>query len=209
MLTTVLTSPDYATAAEYVADQAIELSAVTACMDAELHTVWLDEAAATVWHAYNDVDTGDWILDREPAAEAQRWIEEQLLHVLDRLASPDTSIEYSHNPGRVEDDLEALGELEAVKLAALRALTSGDPVATDKLIRKEMDALRTRIGLLARLRAVNLNQAYGSDRGAQAEASRALGVTRESARRAMDAADTYADRARAGAEKAPQTDLWN
>ncbi|MDH6711369.1 hypothetical protein P3T27_008127 [Kitasatospora sp. MAA19] len=209
MSVTCLTSPDYTVVAENVAAQAVELTAVTACMDTDLHTVWLDEAAATIWHAYRDLDTDEWALDREPAAEAQHWIEEQLVHVLARLASPDTSIEYSRRPGLVEDDLEVLAELETVKITALRALVDGDAAAVDRMIRGQMDVLRTRIGLLARLRAVNLNQAYGGDRGAQAEASRALGVTRESARRAMDAADTYADRARAGAAKAHETDLWN
>ncbi|MFE4600464.1 hypothetical protein ACFRKE_06360 [Kitasatospora indigofera] len=207
-MNTPLTSPEYESAAKHVPAQAIELTAVTACMDADLHTVWLDKDAAVVWHAYHDEDTGDWVLDREPAAAAKEWIEEQLVHVLDRLAAPDTCTEYSHSPARVEDDLEALAELESVQLAALRNLVDGDPVAVDRLIRKQMDTLRTRIGLLARLRAVSLNEAYGGDRGAQAEAARALGVTRESARRAMDAADTYADRARTGAAKAHETDLF-
>ncbi|MGW2182897.1 hypothetical protein ACWCXX_33475 [Streptomyces sp. NPDC001732] len=64
-----------------------------------------------------------------------------------------------------------------------------------------VDYFRQEIRLLARLRAGNLKQAFGTERGAAAAASRALGVTPESARRSLAAAAEFDARVRDGAEQ--------
>ncbi|MEV0537815.1 hypothetical protein [Kitasatospora sp. NPDC050463] len=108
--------------------------------------------------------------------DSQRASEGRLAAVFERLTVSGSSIEYSREPGWAEEDLVVLAELKAVQLDALRALADGDAVAVDRLIRSETDALRARIGLLARLRAVNLNEAYGRGRGAHASPCDANGT---------------------------------
>lgn len=205
-MTTILTASEYTTIEAHVtehAPNAYELTKVTAHLDAELHTVWLDPNTSTVWHAWNDQDDDNWNLDTEGAVQAQEWIAEQLVHVLDRLADPDNVDNYQYGNITVEDDLDTLAELEAVQLAALRTNTE-NPVVVDRMICHRMDLLRSEISRLSRLRAVNLQEQYGSERGAPAAAARALDISHESARRALNAASEYAQRARSGAEKAKE-----
>lgn len=198
------TANDYEPLAAIVADRAPRarfLDEITAHAGADYHSVWLDETDTTVWHAWSEPGEDLWTLDHEPAYEALAWITETLTLALDSLASPEEAENYLDQAGREEDDLDALNELEAVRLAALRT-GSANPVVIDRRIRSEMDAHREQIRLLARLRASNLQQAFGTERGAPAAAARALGVTPEAARRAISAADEFDNRVREAAAQA-------
>lgn len=200
------TAEDYELLAEIVSSRAPHarfMDEITAHAGADYHSVWLDENDNTVWHAWSEPGEDLWTLDHEPAGEALAWITETLTLVLDSLASPEQAEDYQARPGREEEDLDALNELEAVRLAALRT-GSADPVVIDSMIRSEMDAHREQIRLLARLRATNLQNAFGTERGAAAAAARALGVTPESARRSLSAADEFDARIRDAATQARQ-----
>lgn len=208
--TVPLAFEDYGPAAAHVAEHAPdahELIRITECLDSELHTVWLDKGSGTVWHAQTTpgLDADGWTLDREPAAEAQKWIEVHIADILDRLADPETSDAYIY-PGpstSVEDDLEVLAEFEKVQLAALGALT-GDPTAVDRIIRDRIDSLREESARLARLRGVNLAAAYGAAPFPATRAAEALGLSQQAATKVMAAPGAYAERARAGFTKACQ-----
>ncbi|WP_399559113.1 hypothetical protein OHA44_38255 (plasmid) [Streptomyces sp. NBC_00144] len=200
------TANDYEPLATIVttrAPQARFMDEITAHAGADYHSVWLDETDNTVWHAWNEPGEDLWTLDHEPAGEAIPWITETLTLALEALASPEAAESYLDRAGREEDDLDALNELEAVRLAALRA-RSADPVDIDSMIRREMDGHREEIRRLSRLRATNLQSAFGTERGAAAAAARTLGVTRESARRALAAADEFDARVRNSAAQARQ-----
>lgn len=208
MTSTTTHFENYQDAAAHVAEHApsaYELPLLTAHLDADLHTVWLDKSTATVWHAWTDpdLDADGWTLDHEPAAEAQTWIEEQITHVLNRLANPegtDTYL-YSGQNTNVEDDLDVLAEFEDVRLTALNAM-SDDPVVIDRIIRGSIDRLTDEIARLSRLRGLNLAAAYGTEHGAAARAARALNISHSAASRALAAPADYAARARMGFEKA-------
>lgn len=205
MTTTSTQFENYQDAAAHVAEHApnaYELPLITAHLDADLHTVWLDKTTGMVWHASTDYDVDNWTLDSEPAAEAQSWIEDQITLVLDRLADPDGDSYVDAGPdAKVDDDLDTLAEFEDVQLAALTDL-SDDPVVVDRIIRGQIGRLSAEIARLARLRGVNLATAYGTGHGSAARAARALDISHSAASRAMSAPDDYADRARAGFEKA-------
>ena len=213
MNTTSTQFENYQDVAAHIAEHAPnahELPLITAHLDADLHTVWLDTTNGTVWHAWTDPDTDGWTLDHEPAAEAQKWIEDQLTLVLDRLANPETADAYLY-PGpdtSIDDDLDTLAEFEAVQLAALNAMTDG-PIVVDRIIRGSIDRLTDEIARLSRLRGLNLAAAYGTEHGSAARAARALDVSHSSASRAMAAPGEYAARARAGFEKARQVADFN
>lgn len=184
------------------APKAYELTEITAHAGAEYHTVWLDAESGTVWHAWTTPEDSDtWVLDRETAAEADSWITETLTFALDNLADPERSEDYARRADRVEDDLAALDELEAVRLAGLRQV-GADPIITDRLIRSRMDQHRAEIARLSSMRSRNLREAYGDQRGAATAIAAALGVSHETARRTLAAEGEYADRARAGARQA-------
>ncbi|MFE5841997.1 hypothetical protein ACFQ7N_10160 [Streptomyces niveus] len=200
------TADDYETLAAIVAERAPQarlLDEITAHAGADYHSVWLDETDTTVWHAWSEPGEDLWTLDHEPAGEALAWITETLTLALDALASPEEAANYLDRAGREEDDLDALNELEAVRLSTLRS-RSADPVVIDRMIRSEMDAHRQEIRLLSRLRAGNLQRAFGTERGAPAAAARALGVTPESARRSLAAADEFDTQIRDAATQARQ-----
>ncbi|MGW5353379.1 hypothetical protein ACWERV_23070 [Streptomyces sp. NPDC004031] len=192
-------------AAAHVAEHApnaYELPLITAHLGADLHNVWLDKTAATVWHASTDPDADGWTLEVEPAREAQSWIEDQLVLLLDRLADPEGDGYIDAGPNTdVEEDLDALAEYEEVRLAALSE-HSDDPVVVDRIIRGQIARLSAEIARLSRLRGVNLTTAYGTEHGAAARAARALDVSHTSASRAMAAPGDYAERARVGHAKA-------
>lgn len=205
MTTTSTQFDTYEDAAAHVAEHApaaVELPLITAHLDADLHNVWLDKATAIIWHAWTDPDGDGWTLDSEPAAEAQKWIEEQLTLVLGRLANPESldGYLYSGPDANVEEDLDTLEEFEDVRLAALNAI-SDDPIVIDRIIRSSIDRLTDEIARLSRLRGLNLAAAYGTEHGAAARAARALTVSHSAASRAMVAPAEYATRARAGFEK--------
>lgn len=185
------------------APQARFMDEITAHAGADYHSIWLDETDNTVWHAWSEPGEDMWTLDHEPAAEALPWITETLTLALDALDSPKEAEDYLVRAGREEDDLDALNELEAVRLAALRA-RSADPAVIDCMIRSEMDSHRDEIRRLSRLRAANLQHAFGTERGAAAAAARALEVTPESARRALAANDEFDTRVRDAAAQARQ-----
>lgn len=198
------TAEDYETLAAIVderAPHAYLLDEITAHAGGDYHSIWLDNSDHTVWHAWTEPEGDEWTLDHEPAEEAVPWITEVLTLVLDAVAFPEQTEVYVVRSGREEDDLDALDELEAVRLAALQA-RSADPATVDGMIRNQMDQHRQEIRLLARLRANALQHAFGTERGAAAAASRALGVTSESARRALTASDEFDARVRDGAMQA-------
>ncbi|WP_031522697.1 hypothetical protein [Streptomyces sp. NRRL F-5123] len=209
MTTQTIKFEDYQDAETHVARHAptaCELTLITRHCDAELHTVWLDKAAATVWHAWTepDLDADGWTLTAEPASVAQSWIEDQIALVLDRLADPEGDGYHDAGPGTdVEEDLAVLAEYEDVQLAALMAVSdNNDPVVVDRIIRGNIARLSAEIARLSRLRGVNLTAAYGTQHGAAASAARALDISHTSASRAMAAPEGYAERARAGFVKA-------
>ncbi|MFF8619257.1 hypothetical protein [Streptomyces sp. NPDC015350] len=200
---TVAAAEDYGTLAAVVAERAPHahlLDEVTAHAGAEYHSIWLDETDGTVWHAWTEPGESGWTLDREPAADAVGWITQTLTLVLDNLAAPEQAEDYER-PDREDEDLAALDELESVRLAELRALST-DPAVIDTMIRSRMDDLRLGISLLARMRAGNLQRSFGTERGAAADTARALKVSPEAARRALAAAADFDARVRAGAERA-------
>lgn len=73
------------------------------------------------------------------------------------------------------------------------------------MIRVRMDSLRAELARLAALRSRHLADHFGRERGAAAEIARRLGISHQSARTILAAADEYAERVRAGAAKARKT----
>ncbi|ASY37012.1 MULTISPECIES: helix-turn-helix domain-containing protein [unclassified Streptomyces] len=208
MTVTTIPVESYEDAEDHVAEHAPdaeELPLITAHLDADLHTVWLDRGTGTVWHAWREDLAADWTLESEPAAEAQGWIEENIAAVLDSLADPETAARYLYpSPDTsVDEDLDVLAEFEAVQLAALNTL-SDDPVLVDQSIRAHIGRLTAEISRLARLRGLNLAAAYGTEHGSATRAAQALGVSHSATSRAMAAPGEYAARACAGYEKARQ-----
>ncbi|WP_326763473.1 hypothetical protein OG978_01720 [Streptomyces sp. NBC_01591] len=202
----VETADAYEPLAAIVADRAPHarlLNEITAHAGDDHHSVWLDESDQAVWHARSEPGKDEWTLDHKPAAEAVDWITETLTLVLDRVASPEQAEIYEIHPGLEEDDLDALDELESVRLTALQA-RSTDPAVIDSMIRGQMDQPREEIRLLAWLRAGNLKQAFGTERGAAAAAG-ARNITPESARRSLAAAAEFDARVHDGAKQARLT----
>lgn len=173
----IFTTGEYAIIDDYVAQHAPGarlLEEITASLDADYHTVWLD--GQTVWHAYAYPGEDTWHLDRESAAEALKWLQEQLVLVFDRLADPDLYAEDPCGPRLVEQDEAVMEEYHDVELAAWGA---GDPVATDRLIVRRIAAARAEVARLASLRAHHLRQAWQGDgsRGWQTRAAQDLGTS--------------------------------
>lgn len=120
----VLTSTDYDEIAGHVAQHApdaYELREITAQLDQDLHTVWLD-GDNTVWHAWVTPGETVWHLDHESATEALVWLRQQLEGngVFDRLGNPsryNDSIERRY----LASDEQAMSEFYDVELAAIDA----------------------------------------------------------------------------------------
>lgn len=173
----IFTTGEYAIIDDYIAAHAPGarlLPEITATLDSDYHTVWLD--GQTVWHAYAYPGEDTWHLDRESAAEALKWLQEQLVLVFDRLADPDLYAEDPCGPRLVEQDEAVMEEYHDVELAAWGA---GDPVATDRLIVRRIAAARAEVARLASLRAHHLRQAWQGDgsRGWQTRAAQDLGTS--------------------------------
>lgn len=174
----ITTSEDYDDIAAHVAEHAPDarlLSEITATLGDDYHTVWLH--GTTVWHAWAYPGEDTWHLDREPATDALKWLEPQLVLVFDRLADPDRYGQEPGGAGLVEQDEDVMAEYYDIELAALAI--PGDPVATDRRIVGRIAAARAEVARLSSLRAHHLREAwqgYG-ERGWQTRAAEALGTS--------------------------------
>lgn len=151
------------------------LEEITAELDNDYHTVWLD--GRTVWHAWRDLATDEvWHLEREPAGEALEWLRQQLFPPFDRMGDPDLYAGDPRGSRLVERDEAVMEEYYDVELAALGDL---DPVATDRLIVRRITAARAEVARLASLRAHHLRRAWqgDGDRGWQTRAAQSLGIS--------------------------------
>jgi len=151
------------------------LEAITAELDADYHTVWVD--GQDVWHAWAYPGQDTWHLDKEPAREALAWLREQLVCVFDRLADPDSYTGDPRGPRLVERDEAVMAEYHDVELAAWGI--ADDPVATDRLIVRRIAAARAEVARLSSLRAHHLRRAWqgDGDRGWQTRAAQSLGIS--------------------------------
>lgn len=173
---------DYDEVFDQVPEDAWPLSAITACLDADYHELWLHEPTATVYHAECD-DNGNWTLTTEPAEDAADWLRASLTLALDAVVDGRAS----------ESDREAVDELGDIELAALRAwvlkqsarspIADREPdqrqlaVTVDELLRGRIEGLRAELARVRRIRARHIQDAWETDRrGGAAEAARDLGV---------------------------------
>lgn len=158
-----------------VPENARQLPAITACLDADYHELWLHEPTATVYHAECD-DHGNWTLTTEPADTAVEWIRDPLVLALDAVTEGTAS----------ESDREVVDELGDLELAALRAKAATRDtdqrqvaVTVDRLLCGRIDTLRAELARVRRLRARHIQEAWDTDRrGGAAEAAQDLGVGR-------------------------------
>lgn len=168
---------------DQVPEDARPLPAITACLDADYHELWLHEPTATVYHAECD-DNGNWTLTTEPAEDAADWIRDPLGPCLDAVADGSAS----------ESDREAVDELGDIELAALRAgalkRAARSPIGADRepdqrqlavtvdeLLRGRIEGLRAELARVRRLRARHIQDSWETHRrGGAAEAARDLGV---------------------------------
>lgn len=174
----IFAAGEYAIIEDYIAAHAPGarlLPEITATLDSDYHTVWLD--GQTVWHAYAYPGEDIWHLDRESAVEALKWLQEQLVLVFDRLADPDLYADDPCGPRLVEQDEAVMEEYHDVELAALAI--PGDPAATDRRIVARIAAARAEVARLSSLRAHHLRQAWQGDgsRGWQTRAAQDLGTS--------------------------------
>ncbi len=135
------------------APDAIELNHITAALDAELHSVYLDQGAGLVHHAYADLDgapsgLGQWRIDIQPASEAVIWIEQQCHQALERIADPDLYVE---SGGDARRDLDLLDEITAVH-AAVHA--GADEKAIDDYLNSRVERARSEMQRAMRLAAM-------------------------------------------------------
>jgi len=193
---------DYNDIEAYIAEHAPGarlLEAITAELDADYHTVWVD--GQDVWHAWAYPGEDTWHLDKEPAREALAWLREQLVCVFDRLADPDSYTGAPRGPRLVERDEAVMAEYHDVELAAWGI--ADDPVATDRLIVRRITAARAEVARLASLRAHHLRRAWQGDgsRGWQARAAQALGTSPALVTKVLSADERRAEERRARARE--------
>lgn len=192
---------DYNDIEAYIAEHAPGarlLEAITAELDADYHTVWVD--GQDVWHAWAYPGQDTWHLDKEPAREALAWLREQLVFVFDRLADPDSYTGDPRGPRLVERDEAVMAEYYDVELAALGDL---DPVATDRLIVRRITAARAEVARLSSLRAHHLRRAWqgDGDRGWQTRAAQSLGISPQAITKVLSSDDRRASARRRAARQ--------
>src|SRR5690606_6293734 len=191
---------DYNDIEAYIAEHAPDarlLEAITAELDADYHTVWVD--GQDVWHAWAYPGQDTWHLDKEPAREALAWLREPLACVLDRLADPDSYTGDPRGPRLVERDEAVMAEYHDVELAAWGI--ADDPVATDRLIVRRITAARAEVARLSSLRAHHLRRAWqgDGDRGWQTRAAQSLGISPQAITKVLSSDDRRASARRRAA----------
>jgi hypothetical protein len=177
----------YADLAAYVAKHAAaarHLDAITALLDADRHTVWLDRY--TVWHAWTQADEDDepdedeWYLSHESADTAADWIRDRLDDVFERLADPSRYARPAEARCLTSDE-EVMGEFYDIELAFISShLPDGAPAReVDQVILRLIGRARAEAARLASLRAHHARAAFLGDggRGWKAAAARGLGIT--------------------------------
>jgi len=196
----ILATDDYDDIEAYIAEHAPDarlLEAITAELDADYHTVWVD--GQDVWHAWAYPGQDTWHLDKEPAREALEWLREQLLAVFDRLAAPERYGQEPGGSGLVERDEAVMEEYYDVELAAWGC--PGDPVATDRRIVDRIAAARAEVARLSSLRAHHLRRAWqgDGDRGWQTRAAQSLGISPQAITKVLSSDDRRASARRRAA----------
>lgn len=182
-MTEILTTTDYDAITRHMAEHAPTarlLGEITAQLDADYHTVWLD--GPTVWHAWVEPGEDEWHLDRERAADALDWIRQQLdgQGVFDRIADP-SRYSTSEEARYVASDEDAMAEFYDVELAAITGYVpdGADPRDVDRLIRARIQRARAEAARLASLRAHYIRRTFEGDgeRGWKSTAARGLNIT--------------------------------
>lgn len=173
------------------------LGEITAELDDDYHTVWLD--GRDVWHAWRDLAADEvWHLEREPAGEALEWLREQLSPPFDRMGDPGLYAGDPRGSRLVARDEAVMEEYYEVELAALGGL---DPVATDRLIVRRITAARAEVARLSSLRAHHLRRAWqgDGDRGWQTRAAQSLGISPQAITKVLSSDDRRASARRRAA----------
>ncbi|MEU6710033.1 hypothetical protein ABZ897_01025 [Nonomuraea sp. NPDC046802] len=198
----MLTTTDYNEISEYVAQHAPSariLEEITAHLDADYHTVWLDNW--TVWHAWSEPGEDEWHLDQETAERALKWLQSQLdgAGVFDRLADP-TRYAEAVEARYVASDEDAMAEYYDVELAAIRCILPDNSPAhdVDRVIQNQINLARAEAARLASLRAHHIRAAFQGDgeRGWKSAAARGLGITPVSLGDVLKDDDARAERRR-------------
>lgn len=161
-----------------IPENARQLPAITACLDADNNQLWLHTPTATVYHAERD-DDGNWTLTSEPADTATEWIKDPISISLDT------------------GDHEVADEYGDIELAALRAKAATRDtdqrqvaVTVDRLLCGRIDTLRAELARVRRLRARHIQGAWDTDRrGGAASAAQDLGVGRATISRLLKGLD--------------------
>ncbi|GGU97036.1 hypothetical protein FHX79_113544 [Streptomyces cavourensis] len=188
----------------------VELTAVNAEIGGPGERLWMMEPGLggdvyRLWRKSRGKGRGTyWAVDRDRPWEAVVWLREALSGVLGRLTRPGAAYAYALEPGREEQDLAVLDELEAVRLAGVEELgrSLGPGAAVGALEREVVIPAQAELARAGALRSRLLREHFGTGPDAAERAAAELGWDVGKARKALAAHDDYRTWVREGAAHA-------